>query len=176
MNLKDRARLELDENQTTNSNDTVENWKQLLKETTELLKKEKVSSAKLKKQNQRLQEEILKLEKEKVMLQEEITELEDDNRSWSSNQDYMNSLLEREKRATIYQYHRVAELEKEIEVLKNRPLWKKILEDIKPKKRYSYGYNRWHKWEEFLGKVFWIVLAFVYVIVVFVGTYWFMNM
>ena len=55
---------------------------------------------------------------EKKELQEEITELEEDNRNWRKNQDYMNGLLEREQQAKIYQYHRVTELEKKIEVLK----------------------------------------------------------
>ena len=175
MNLKDRARLELDENQSTDSNDTVEKWKQLLEETTELLKKEKVNNASLKREKQKLQEQVAKLEKEKKELQEEITELEEDNRSWRSNQDYMNGLLEREQRATRYQYHRVAELEEEIKILRNRPWWKKLWEDIKPKKRYSYGYSRWYKWKEFLGKVFWGMLAVAYAMAVFVGIYWFMR-
>lgn len=58
------------------------------------------------------------MEEEKTELQEEITELEEDNRNWRKNQDYMNGLLEREQQAKIYQYHRVTELEKKIEVLK----------------------------------------------------------
>lgn len=113
----------------------------------------------------------MKLEEEKKELQEEITELEEDNRSWRSNQEYMNALLEREQRAKIYQYHRVTELEKEIEVLKNRPLWKKLWEDIKPKRRCSYGYSRWYKWQEFFGKVFWVMIAVVFAVMVFVGNY-----
>lgn len=170
MNLKDRTRLDLDENQTTNSNGTVERLKQFLEDATQRLKEEKVNNVSLKRQNQKLQEQIVKLWKEKVKLQEEITELEEDNRSWRSNQDYMNGLLEREKQATIFQYHRVAELEEEIKLLKSRPLWKKLWEDIKPKPRYSYGYSRWYKWMGFLGKVFWVTLAVVYA-VVFVGVY-----
>ena len=87
----------------------------------------------------------------------------------------MNGLLEREKCATIFQYHRVAELEEEIKLLKSTPLWKKLWEDIKPKRRCSYGYNRWYKWKEFLGKALWIMLAVLYTVAVFVGTYWFMK-
>ena len=171
MNLKDRARLELDENQSTDSNDTVEKWKQLLEETTELLKKEKVNNASLKREKQKLQEQVAKLEKEKKELQEEITELEEDNRSWRSNQDYMNGLLEREQRATRYQYHRVAELEEEIKILRNRPWWKKLWEDIKPKKRYSYGYSRWYKWKGFFVKTLRVLLAVAYAIIAFYLTY-----
>lgn len=115
------------------------------------------------------------MEKEKVKLQEEITELEEDNWSWRKNQDYMNGLLERERQATIYQYHRVTELEEEVRVLKNTPLLKKLWNDIKPKERCSYGYSRWYKWKEILGKVFWVVIAVVYAITVFVGTYCFMD-
>ena len=87
----------------------------------------------------------------------------------------MDKLLEKERQAKIYQYHRVAELEEEIKLLKNRPWWKKVWEDIKPKKRYSYGYSRWCKWKEFLRKVLWVILAVAYAMVVFVGTYWFMK-
>lgn len=175
MNLKDRTRLDLDENQMTNSNDTVEKWKQLLEETTKKLKEEKLTSAGLKRQNQKLQELVVKLEEEKKEFQEEITELEEDNWSWRKNQDYMNGLLEREKQATIFQYHRVAELEDEIRLLKSTPLWKKFWDDIKPKPRYSCGYSRWYKREEFLLKASWIMIAVVYAVVVFTGTYWFMN-
>lgn len=113
----------------------------------------------------------MKLEKEKVKLQEEIDELEEDNWSWRKNQDYMNGLLEREQRATRYQYHRVTELEEEIKALKNRPLWKKIWEDIKPKRRYSYGYSRWYKWKEFVGKALRVFLAVAYALIVFYLTH-----
>ena len=115
------------------------------------------------------------MEEEKKKLQEEVAELEEDNWSWRKNQDYMNGLLEREKQAKIYQYHRVTELEDEIRLLKSTPLWKKLWEDIKPKRRCSYGYSRWHKWQEFFGKVFWVMLAVVYAVMVFAGTYWFMK-
>ena len=111
------------------------------------------------------------MEKEKNELQEEITELEEDNWSWRKNQDYMNGLLEREQRATRYQYHRVAELEEEIKILKNRPWWKKLWEDIKPRKRYSYGYSRWYKWENVLRKGLGVLFAIIYTIIVFWGTY-----
>ena len=175
MNLKDRARLELDVNQTMSSNDTVEKRKQLLEETTQKLKEEKVACATLKRQNQKLQEQVAKLEEEKKELQEEIIELTEDNRRWRSNQDYMNGLLEREERATRYQCNKVRELEEEIKVLKNTPLWKKLWNDIKPKPRYGCGYSRWYKWEKFFVKVFWGVLAVVYAMAVFVGTYCFMK-
>lgn len=115
------------------------------------------------------------MEEEKKELQEEITELEEDNWSWRKNQDYMNGLLEREQQAKIYQYHQVTELEDEIKLLKNRPWWKKFWDGIKPKPRYSCGYSRWYKWEGFLAKVSWIMIAVMYAVVVFWGTYWFMN-
>lgn len=115
------------------------------------------------------------MEEEKKELQEEITELEEDNRRWRSNQDYMNGLLEREQRATRFQYHRVAELEEEIKLLKNRPWWKKLWNDIKPTPRYSCGYSRWYRWKEFFGKVFWVILAIVFVIAVFVGDYYLLK-
>lgn len=83
----------------------------------------------------------------------------------------MDRLLEQERQAKIYQYHRVTELEKEIKVLKNTPLWKKLWEDVKPKRRCSYGYNRWYKWEEFLGKVLRVMLASAYALIVFYLTY-----
>lgn len=111
----------------------------------------------------------MKLEEEKVKLQEEITELEEDNWSWRKNQDYMNGLLEREKQATIFQYHRVSELEEEIRLLKSIPFWKKLWNDIKPKRRCSYGYSRWYKWKEFLVKTLWIMIAVIFAVMVFVG-------
>ena len=116
----------------------------------------------------------MKLE-ESVKLQEEINELEEDNWSWRKNQDYMNGLLEQERKDKIYQYHRVTELEKEIKVLNNTPFWKKLWNDIKPKPRCSYRYNRWYKWKELFWKMFWVMLAVVYAVAVFVGTYWFMS-
>lgn len=85
----------------------------------------------------------------------------------------MNGLLEREKQATMFQYHRVSELEKEIEIFKNRPLWKKLLEDIKP--RYVCGYSRWYKWEEFLVKVFWVMMAVIFAVSVFIGNYFLLK-
>jgi len=108
---------------------------------------------------------------EKKELQEEITELEEDNRSWRKNQDYMNGLLEREQQAKIYQYHRVTQLEDEIRLLKSTPLWKKFWEDIKPKRRYSYGYSRWYKWKEFFGKALRVFLAVAYALIVFYLTH-----
>ena len=175
MNLKDRARVELDENQTMNSNDIVEKLKQLLEETTEWLKQEKVNNATLKREKQKLQEQVAKLEKEKKEFRKEIEELEDDNRRWRSDQEYMNGLLEREERATRYQCNKVRELEEEIKVLKNTPLWKKLWNDIKPKPRYSCGYSRWYKWREFFGKVLRVILAVAYAMAVFAGTYCFMK-
>ena len=50
-----------------------------------MLKKEKVNNASLKREKQKLREQIVKLEKEKKEFQEEITELEEDNRRWRSN-------------------------------------------------------------------------------------------
>ena len=175
MNLKDRTRLELDANQMTNSNDTVEKWKQLLEETTELLKKEKVNNASLKREKQKLQEQVAKLEEEKKALQEEIVELEEDNWSWRRNQDYMDRLLEEEKASNRFLCHRIRELEEEIKVLKYRPLWKKLWDDIKPNPKYSYGYSRWYKWQEFFGKVFWVMFAVVFAMVVFVGDYYLLK-
>lgn len=87
----------------------------------------------------------------------------------------MNGLLEEEKASSRFLCHHIRELEEEIKVLKYRPLWKKLWEDIKPRRRCNYGYSRWYKWKEFLGKVLWVMLAVAYAVVVFVGTYWFMN-
>lgn len=87
----------------------------------------------------------------------------------------MDRLLEQERQAKIYQYHRVTELEEEIKVLKYRPLWKKFWDGIKPKPRYSCGYSRWYKWEEFLGKVFWVILAVVFAVTVFVGNFYLLE-
>lgn len=117
----------------------------------------------------------MKLEEEKKELQEEITELEEDNWSWRKNQDYMNGLLEEEKASSRFLCHRIRELEEEIKVLKYRPLWKKLWDDIKPKRRCTYGYSRWYKWKEFLGMVFRVLLAVVYAVTVFVWTYWFIK-
>lgn len=114
------------------------------------------------------------MEEEKKELQEEITELEEDNWSWRKNQDYMNGLLEQERKDKIYQYHRVTELEEEIKVLNNTPFWKKLWNDIKPKRRCNYGYSRRYKWKEFLVKVLWVMLAVVYAIAVFYGV-WIIN-
>ena len=87
----------------------------------------------------------------------------------------MNGLLEREKKATIFQYHRVSELEEQIRLLKSTPLWKKFWDDIKPKPRYSYGYSGWYMWQEFMEKVFWVMIAVVYAMAVYAGTYCFMK-
>lgn len=111
----------------------------------------------------------------KKELQKELDELEDDNRRWKSNQEYMNGLLEREERATRYQCNKVRELEEETKTLKNTPLWKKLWNDIKPKPRYSCGYSRWYKWEAFLTKLFWVMIAVVFAIIVFVGNYYLLK-
>lgn len=111
------------------------------------------------------------MEEEKKGLQEEIVELEEDNWSWRRNQDYMNGLLEEEKASSRFLCHRIRELEEEIKGLRYRPLWKKLGEDIKPKRRCSYGYSRWYKWKEFIWKVFWVILALLFAIAVFVGDY-----
>ena len=115
------------------------------------------------------------MEEEKKELQKEIEELEDDNRRWRSNQEYMDRLLEEEKASSRFLCHRIRELEGEIKVLKNTPLWKKLWEDIKLKRRCSYGYGRWYKWKEFLGKVFWVMLAVFFTIMIFVGDYYLLK-
>lgn len=60
---------------------------------------------------------------------------------------------------------------KEIKSLKSTPLWKKLWEDIKPKPRYS----RWYKWEGFLVKVSWIMIAVIFAVVIFVGNYYLLK-
>jgi len=87
----------------------------------------------------------------------------------------MDKLLEKERQAKIYQYHRVTELEEEIKILKNTPLWKKLWNDIKPKRRCSYGYSRWYKWKEFLAKVVCVMIAVVFATSVFVGNYYLLK-
>ena len=140
MNLKDRTRLELDENQMMNSNDTAEKWKQLLEKTTELLKKEKVDNASLKREKQKLQELVAKLEEEKKVVQEERDMWREDSRKESSNVKYYKRKLEEEERHSNWMANRIRELEKEISDLKHRPLWKWIWNDIKPKRKFDYNY------------------------------------
>ena len=104
----------------------------------------------------------MKLEKEKREFQKEIDELEDDNRRWRSNQEYMNGLLEREERATRYQCNKVRELEEEIKVLKNTPIWKKLWNDIKPKWSSSYRYDLWKKIKDIAERMGTILLVCSY--------------
>ena len=168
MNLKDRARLELDENHMTNSNDTVEKWKQLLEETTELLKKEKVNNASLKREKQKLQEQVAKLEEEKKELQEEIDVWRDESKREASWTKYYKDKLEDEERHSNWMANYIRELNEEISNLRNRPLRKWIWNDIKPKRKYTYNhYSKEYRWKEFLGKVFRVSLAVVYAVGVF---------
>ncbi|MFA9466843.1 MAG: hypothetical protein ACERKN_21520 [Velocimicrobium sp.] len=69
---------------------------------------------------------------------------------------------------------RIRELEGEVARLKNRPLWKNILDDLKPKLKCR-PYNRKGKFYEFMGKLFHGLLAVVFTIIVFVAVYWFMK-
>ena len=168
MNLKDRARLELDENQMTNSNDTVEKWKQLLEETTELLKKEKVNHASLKREKQKLQEQVAKLVEEKKELQEEIDVWRDESKREASWTKYYKDKLEDEERHSNWMANHIRELNEEISNLRNRPLWKWIWNDIKPKMKYTYNhYSKEYRWKKFLGKVFRVSLAVLYAVGVF---------
>ena len=68
----------------------------------------------------------------------------------------------------------IRELEGEVARLKNRPMWKKILDDLKPKPKWK-PYNRKVKFYEFMGKLFHGLLAVVFMIIVFVAVYWFMK-
>lgn len=69
----------------------------------------------------------------------------------------------------------IRELEEEINRLKNRPLWQLIWNDIKPKRESGCGYNRYYKWEKFLEKMFWVILAVFFAIAVFVGNYFLLK-
>lgn len=175
MNLKDRTRLDLDGNQTTNSNDTVEKWKQLLEETTELLKKEKVSNASLKREKQKLQEQIAKLEEEKKELREEADAWRDESKREASWTKYYKDKLEDEERHSNWMANHIRVLNEEISNLRNRPLWKWIWNDIKPKRKFDYNYyTKEYRRKEFWGKVVRVSLAVVYAMGVF-WLWWTMN-
>ena len=99
----------------------------------------------------------------------------EDSRKEVSNVKYYKRKLEEEERHSNWMANRIRELEKEISDLKHRPFWKWIWNDIKPKPRYSCGYNRWYKWEDFLMKVLWIMIAINFAIIVFVGNYYLLK-
>lgn len=56
---------------------------------------------------------------------------------------------------------RIRELEGEVDRLKNRPLWKRILECLKPKAKSS-PYNRKRKFCEFMEKIFNTISSSIY--------------
>ena len=88
--------------------------------------------------------------------------------------EYVSKRLESEKKNGNWMNRRIRELEGEVARLKNRPLWKRILECLKPKAKSS-PYNRKRKFCEFMEKIFHALLAVVYTIIVFVVVYWFMK-
>nr|MBP7060253.1 hypothetical protein [Lachnospiraceae bacterium] len=88
--------------------------------------------------------------------------------------EYVSKRLESEKKNGNWMSRRIRELEGEVDRLKNRPLWKRILECLKPKAKSS-PYNRKRKFCEFMEKIFHALLAVVYTIIVFVVVYWFMK-
>ncbi|MGO5053805.1 hypothetical protein ACTQ6A_15060 [Lachnospiraceae bacterium LCP25S3_G4] len=69
---------------------------------------------------------------------------------------------------------RIRELEGEVARLKNRPLWKQILDDLKPKPKLG-SYNRKRKFFEFMKKLFHVLFVVVFTIIVLVAVYWFMK-
>ena len=88
--------------------------------------------------------------------------------------EYVNKRLESEKKNGNWMNSRIRELEGEVARLKNRPLWKQILDDLKPKPKWRQ-YNRKRKFYEFMEKLFHVLLAVVFTIIVFVVVYWFMK-
>lgn len=105
------------------------------------------------------------------MLQEDVDVWRDSSKREASWTKYYKDKWEDEERHSNWMAKHIRELDAEISTLKNRPLWKWIWNDIKPKPRYSCGYSRWYKWEVFLGKALRVLLAVAYVLIVFYLTY-----
>ncbi|MBR3602759.1 MAG: hypothetical protein IKL49_10620, partial [Lachnospiraceae bacterium] len=64
----------------------------------------------------------------------------------------------------------IRELNEEISNLRNRPLWKWIWNDIKPKRKYTYNhYSKEYRRKVSLGKMFRVLLAVAYAVMVSIG-------
>lgn len=110
----------------------------------------------------------MKLEKEKKEIQEERDMWLEDSRKEASNVKYYKRKLEEEERHSNWMANHIRGLEAEISALKNRPLWKWIWNDIKPKRKFDYNYyTKEYRRKAFLGKVIRVSLAVVYAMGVF---------
>lgn len=104
-----------------------------------------------------------------MKLQEDVDVWRDSNKREASWTKYYKDKLEDEECHSNWMANRIRELEKEISDLKNRPLWKWIWNDIKPKRKYTYNhYTKEYRRKEILGKVLRVSLAIVYA----VGVFW----
>ena len=117
----------------------------------------------------------MKLEKEMKGIQEERDMWLEDSRKEASNVKYYKRKLEEEERHSNWMANHIRELDAEISALKNRPLWKWIWNDIKPKRKYDYNYyTKEYRRKEFWGKVFRVSLTVAYAMGVF-WLWWKMN-
>ena len=166
------------EQQIENSKNTIEKLKQLLQEALQALQTmtaERDDLLKTQAEDRKLVKEELEkqltlnqnLENEKKILME---------KEYLSRKDleYVSKRLESEKKNGNWMSRRIRELEGEVARLKNRPLWKQIWDDLKPKPKWR-SYNRKRKFYEFMEKLFHVILAVVFTIIVFIAVYWFMK-
>lgn len=110
----------------------------------------------------------MKLEEEKKELQEKVDVWRDSNKREASWTKYYKDKLEDEERHSNWMANHIRELNEEISNLRNRPLWKWIWNDIKPKRKYNYNhYTKEYRRKEFWEKVFRVSLAVVYAVGVF---------
>lgn len=115
---------------------------------------------------------MAKLEEEKKELQEEVDVWRDSSKREASCAKYYKDKLEDAESHSNWMANHIRELNEEISNLRNRPLWKWIWNDIKPKRKYTYNhYTKEYRRKEFLGKVLRVSLAIIYAVGVF-GLWW----
>ena len=164
--------------QSQNLKNTIEKLKQLLQEALQALQTMTAERDNLLK----IQAEDRKLFKEELEKQQTLNQnLENEKKilmekEYLSRKDleYVNKRLESEKKNGNWMSRRIRELEGEVARLKNRPMWKQIWDDLKPKPKWS-PYNRKRKFFEFMEKLSHVIIAVTFTIIVFVAVYWFMK-
>ena len=133
------------EQQIENSKNTIEKLKQLLQEALQALQTMTAERDDLLK----IQAEDRKLFKKELEEQQTLNQnLENEKKILMEKEylsrkylEYVSKRLESEKKNGNWMSYRIRELEGEVARLKNRPLWKQILDDLKPIPKWR-TYNR----------------------------------
>ena len=110
------------------------------------------------------------MEEEKKELQEDVDVWRDSSKREESWTKYYKDKWEDEERHSNWMANHIRELDADISALKNRPLWKWIWNDIKPKRKYTDNhYAKEYRRKGFLGKMFRVLLAVAYAVMVAIG-------